>query len=356
MDQTLPFKLFATCIPVKGNQRSTICDLQRNRVHLIPNSLYELLQETLGQSLMQIKSIYGNEHDETIDEYFTFLEKEELIFYTNHPEKFPPISLDYVSNSQISNAILDIDQNSCYDVVEVIRQLDLLNCKYLEIRSYSPRKPLFFARILEAAKTSTVISIGIINAFEQGITENEWLDLCEAHKRVTSIFIHNSPDEKELSSPNLLTPICYITKAITSEKCCGQIDQGRFISYTETFSEFKHFNSCLNEKISIDSCGLIKNCPSMNENFGNVNDTALAGVLENSDFKRRWNITKDQISICKDCEFRYVCTDCRAYLDDPENEMSKPLKCGYNPNSCTWEEWSTNPLKKEAIGYYRIQV
>jgi hypothetical protein len=32
-----------------------------------------------------------------------------------------------------------------------------------------------------------------------------------------------------------------------------------------------------------------------------------------------------------------------------------PLKCGYNPYTCEWEEWSTNPLKQKAIGYYGMR-
>jgi hypothetical protein len=34
---------------------------------------------------------------------------------------------------------------------------------------------------------------------------------------------------------------------------------------------------------------------------------------------------------------------------------SKPLKCGYNPYTCEWEEWSTNPLKQKAIDYYGMR-
>ena len=40
----------------------------------------------------------------------------------------------------------------------------------------------------------------------------------------------------------------------------------------------------------------------------------------------------------KDCKFRYICTDCRAYLANPNDMYSKPLKCNYNPYSATWEK------------------
>ncbi len=47
-----------------------------------------------------------------------------------------------------------------------------------------------------------------------------------------------------------------------------------------------------------------------------------------------------------------MCTDCRAYVEDPNDNLSKPLKCGYDPYTGKWEEWSTNPLKKTAMKHY----
>ena len=93
----------------------------------------------------------------------------------------------------------------------------------------------------------------------------------------------------------------------------------------------------------------------MKEHYGNIKDTTLQDALAHPDFKKYWFVNKDQISVCKDCEFRYICTDCRAYIENPEDMYSKPLKCGYNPYTCEWEEWSTNPLKQKAIEHYGMR-
>jgi hypothetical protein len=71
-----------------------------------------------------------------------------------------------------------------------------------------------------------------------------------------------------------------------------------------------------------------------------------------SNFKQVGNIIKDQVEVCKDCEFRYVCTDCRAFLEKPEDIYSKPLKCGYNPFTTIWEDWRQSPLKRNIHEYY----
>ncbi|MNX99984.1 hypothetical protein D3C86_1324620 [compost metagenome] len=72
-------------------------------------------------------------------------------------------------------------------------------------------------------------------------------------------------------------------------------------------------------------------------------------------FKEHWFTKKDDIAVCRDCEFRYVCTDCRAYVEDPADAYAKPLKCGYDPYANVWEDWSTNPLKQQAITYYGLE-
>lgn len=53
----------------------------------------------------------------------------------------------------------------------------------------------------------------------------------------------------------------------------------------------------------------------MSQAFGNIKDTTLEETLQDPNFKKYWKLTKDEIEICKDCEFRYICTDCRAYTE-----------------------------------------
>jgi len=93
----------------------------------------------------------------------------------------------------------------------------------------------------------------------------------------------------------------------------------------------------------------------MAKSYGNIRDTKLLDVVNDPEFQKVWHIKKDEITKCKDCEFRHICTDCRAYIENPNDIYSAPLKCGYNPYTCEWEEWSTNPLKQQAIDYYGMR-
>jgi radical SAM protein with 4Fe4S-binding SPASM domain len=73
----------------------------------------------------------------------------------------------------------------------------------------------------------------------------------------------------------------------------------------------------------------------MLEDFGDIRTTPLREALEMPGFRDRWSVTKDSVGVCRDCEFRYICTDCRAYTDggDP---LGKPAKCTYDPYTATW--------------------
>ena len=136
----------------------------------------------------------------------------------------------------------------------------------------------------------------------------------------------------------------------------------KFIINNKFYSESLNHNTCLNRKIAVDINGDIKNCPSMVKSYGNIRDTSLLRAIQQPGFKRYWDINKEQVAVCKDCEFRYICTDCRAYTEDPYDtsgpdgtNLSKPLKCGYNPYTGEWSKWSTNPLKEKAIEFYGME-
>lgn len=97
------------------------------------------------------------------------------------------------------------------------------------------------------------------------------------------------------------------------------------------------FNTCLNKKLSIDENGLIKNCPSCSKYMGFANEAAaLIKASDSSQYAYYSRLKKDDIDVCKDCEFRHVCTDCRQYLTDSGNVLSKPAKCTYNPYTARW--------------------
>ena len=200
--------------------------------------------------------------------------------------------------------------------------------------------------------------ISILTNYNKKLLTNDIIDLSFNYPIFGRIIFMSSPEEKRLDH-NLIN-IHFAKKEYFYLKSCGEINKEYFSCNNINYQEANKFNSCLHKKIAIDKDGNIKNCPSMPQSFGNIKDTTLEEALNHQDFKKYWNLTKDNIEVCKDCEFRYICTDCRAYTERTHTnseglDISKPLKCGYNPYTGEWEEWSTNPLKEKAIKYYGME-
>jgi hypothetical protein len=56
-----------------------------------------------------------------------------------------------------------------------------------------------------------------------------------------------------------------------------------------------------------------------------------------------WSATKDQVMVCRDCEYRYVCFDCRPLSEAAAAGRADYLhapypRCTYNPYTGEWSE------------------
>lgn len=349
------FKLFACCIPVKGASRSIICDLQRGSFEYIPNILYDIVIDVPNLTLNEIKEKFEFKFNDIIDSYFEFLIEHELGFWCNKNEisDFPEIEKTWESPSTITNAIIDFDKKSKHNVEKVCRELDILGCKALELRFYDEIEIDNLSDILGCFQKSRLRSISLIMKYDTKINKQDWERLCCDNQRVKQVVFHSSNSNRVIDLQKTYTKLTFQTNTFDSELCCGVINSKYFSVNIDLFTEAQSFNTCLNRKISIDKHSNIKNCPSSKIAFGNINETSLIGIAKNIEFQRLWLINKEEINVCKKCEFRFICTDCRVYLQDTEDIYSKPLKCGYNPDSCEWEEWSLNPLKQKSMDIYK---
>ncbi|MBB5623581.1 SPASM domain peptide maturase of grasp-with-spasm system [Pedobacter cryoconitis] len=335
------FKLYANCIPVKGASRSIICDIQRGRYNFITNDLYEILSEQSDLSINDIFSFYGAENKEILEEYFHFLSSEEYIFFCEFEELglFPKLDLHWESPSIITNAIIDVGIDSNHNFPDIFIQLEDLGCKALQLRFFTETTLNEVSEILAFTESSSITSLEVIIPYPIKVTtKQEYISFASSNLRLSLVIFHSAPQNSVLENESLpCTYILFTEDQINDESHCGVISKSYFTLNIESFSEAQLFNSCLNRKISIDKSGNIKNCPSMSLSYGNIKFQTLKEVIRMKEFKKVWSINKNQINICKDCEFRYICTDCRAFISTID-VLSKPAKCNYNPYLETWEE------------------
>jgi SPASM domain peptide maturase of grasp-with-spasm system len=241
--------------------------------------------------------------------------------------------------------------------VKLFKSLDNLNVKYLQIRVYEYISVECLKNILSQTENTSIIGIEIFLKYKSRREVMKIISSIEINQRINSVIFFNAPknetlkkrDKKSAFSVNL------INQNIIGCVNCGLVSQNYFSINVKSYIKANNANSCLSGKISIDINGDIKNCPSMKESYGNLKNTTIESAINKTNFEKYWNIKKDEINVCKDCEFRYICTDCRAYIEDPNDIYSKPLKCGYSPYTNIWENWSLSSLKDKAIKYYELE-
>lgn len=339
------FKLYACCIPVRGARRSTVCDLQRQTYRFIPNALYEILTVHRDRTVSEVKAAYGHGGDAEIDAYFRFLIEQDFGFWCDAPESFPRLDLTWDAPEVISNGIIDIGPGSTHDFRTLFAQFDDLGCKALQLRFFCEYPLSALRSVICLTDRGRLRSVELILRYGPDYGEVAMRELLRDHPRISGIVVHAAPFSQVIR-PGGPATIAYSTQQVNSEAHCGQVHPAYFAPRLGVVAEAQAYNTCLNRKLSVDQHGDIRNCPSLPTSFGNAARTALRDAAQRQEFRRLWTINKDQIETCKDCEFRYICTDCRAYVRVVGDLYSKPAKCAYDPYTAQWGVGDT----REAAG------
>ncbi len=341
-------KLYSDCAIIDGYLNSLIIDFQRGSYVVVPKTLSIVLKKCETQSIDELRKEIDKDSLIHFDSYIDFMLKHEFGFITNIPENYTYFRN---KNSNIEEYNL-ICEN--HNFILNGNLLGNLNISAIYLRIDKKINIGETSQILnKLIRNDSLTFVSICADYNENIAVDDIKMLGYKYPMIGCLYLYSSPKTKTKVHDEIT--IEYNSNKYFGFKNCGLISSNYFRCNNKLFTESLHHNSCLHKKISIDVHGNIRNCPAMPESFGNIKDTTLEAALNKPGFKKYWNITKDQIEICKDCEFRYICTDCRAYRENPEDIYSKPLKCGYNPYTAEWEEWSTNPLKQKAIDFYGMR-
>ena len=329
------FYVFSDCFITNGIKRISILDISRKKIHFLNADYLDLFEMMAKEKIGKIIACLDTDKD--IGYFSAFIQKLmnlDLGMFVDDISLFPPIEIKWETPSWITNAIIDIRHIS-HDFEMIANELNRCRCKHVEIRSYEILEISNIQTIISSFKEKSFLSVNLITKYDE---DKDYLKKIMTFTKNNTLFhltFHGVPKEKV---ENFITNrINVISGFLDSSQCCGKISKNSFLLPSiQLFMENQLYNGCLNKKISIDENGEIKNCPSMKRSFGNIRDTSIFEVAQNEDFQKIWSINKSQIKVCKDCEYRCICTDCRAYIENPDDIFSKPVKCSYNPNTLKW--------------------
>jgi SPASM domain peptide maturase of grasp-with-spasm system len=312
--------------------RSAVYDIQRKDYCFIPNDLCDILINEKGRSLNELKLRYS---EETIEAYFNYLFQEEICFPCDKAdlELFPELDIQWHIPFEFETAIVDFKQDTLKLLDRIVEELDTYAIPNVQLRFF---EEINEKQLLEVVNQFSNSKMKFFEFILPDCFSQEFIDQIARNNTKVSLFVLTNSNKKERRDVEQAT-IFETPEKISSSIQCGLIQPEQFAIETRTYCESVQFNSCLNCKLGIDSEGNIKNCPSMSKSFGNIKDTCISEAMKHPDFKKYWSISKDKIEVCKDCEYRHMCTDCRAYLKQPGNIYSQPAKCNYNPYIAKWK-------------------
>ena len=326
------FKLFPNCVITKGYEKSIIVDLQRFSYTIIENELVALL---IHLKSICIESFQKNNEKEIFELFINLLydlKVKELGFFTNIPNQFPELKLEWDAPSEITNAVIELNNKNCNILPKILIQLNLLRCRDIQIRFDDKLDLIKFSNFLNVIENSQIKNIEIICKYNSELRQKDLLIFLNNNYRIVKMLLFSSPENKKISH------LFYTTLNLAELTFCGETSKDTFTPNISFYTESNNFNSCLNRKISINAAGDIKNCLFCSESYGNIQEINLKEAIEKSGFRGSWTITKDQIDVCMDCEFRYICTDCRCFIKNEEDIYSQPSKCNYNPYIAKWRD------------------
>ncbi len=288
---------------VNGYLRACIYDLSRNDYLFVPNKANDIIEKINFKKKSEI--VLSDLEYKWLD---IFLLKELFFLVPKKAAKnFPKLNLDWESPSLITSSSVEYSSN-------FQRSLDLLDeliCKQITIFCDSEE---YIEEI--ANKHLCVTNFQNVDFLIKG--KNKSIDI-NCYKEQFNVINDISFLNKRKENNNFFSPFLVVN--------------------IDFFSESQKFNVYFNRKIHIDNNGNILNNYKSQEVYGNINSISdLNQFIDDISILYEWNVNKDKIDICKDCELRYMCLDDRKPIKKNINDTYfNNLECRYNPYIAKWE-------------------
>ena len=325
--------IFSNCLFVKGACKGIMFDIQLKKLCSVPNSLCEFAEKFNNCTLKNIFANFDKTEYQLLNEYIVYITQNLMgaILPQSAIKSFTKLNTLYNSPYHFENATVDICNNPVNEILERLLKLENVGVPHIQLQFLQPLQTEYI-EIFKYIENSSFHSLRILSKYNN-ISDEE---IFKNFKKIDSIIFYDSPTDNKKTEQNKLL-IWYSTAKNCN--CQGTVKKEYFSLATSHFALSQYFNTCLYKKIYINSEGNIQNCP-YSKPFGNIDNLSVTQIRllsENSTFTKNWNVTKDKISVCKDCEFRHFCTDCRVFIKGKNDIYSQPKNCKYNPYIAKWE-------------------
>ncbi|MCO5259476.1 MAG: grasp-with-spasm system SPASM domain peptide maturase [Crocinitomicaceae bacterium] len=316
MNNTESYILSSNCLFVKGHSKNLLIDIQRGDWYHIDFDLPDIDIPIEKFEMETLSHLIDNQIILKIPDSIK--------------NQFPKLKYEYDFPAIIESVIIDRNKDSIYSIPILLSKLDDFLTKFYQFRFFDAVCLEDLEKILKYTENTIVESIDFIVPFDEEIFNYVSLNI-NSYPKINSVIFTNF--NKDVTTYKVNNKFIFTSQEIKSDSCCGIVHPSFFSSNKKHIFKSMNYNSCLYKKIGVDVNGKVKNCPSMKDVICSFEDLQTIDVKQlETDY---WFINKDTISVCKDCEFRYICTDCRVKVVNDEH--SRPSSCIYNPYTNKWK-------------------
>lgn len=327
------FKFYSSCIPVIGAKRGIIYDLRRGDLYYLPKTILEILDEYSTFELHKLFEDYKSQIN-ILKKYLNYLVNNELIFFTNNLENFPCLDKTFKKPFVLDILLLEIDN---FDLTKkkLVESQEVNSLGFTEIVLISNtnsienlEKILFLLDKTKVQTLSYFIDFKYFNFDKINLLSEKFL-------RLREVIVFNCPKGNDLEKRGNIN---FLTLSIDDFLLLKITNVNDFVVNINAYTESQKYNLFYNRRIYVDNKNNVKHGIKEIGNFGNLKISKIVEILSSNNFTNLWNISKDQIEVCKDCEFRYICPDNRIPIKkDAELYYYHNNDCNYNPYTNQWK-------------------
>ncbi len=335
------FRLHGNCFMVKGASKALIYDLFKNRTVGVSTNIAELYETELKiHPYQDVLERYASWKDQ-INKFTQHLIENDFAFFTDEPDSFPPMNIDFDLKKRIYSSVIELDSSLFKEYAKLFDNLLALDCSifYIIIRDESID--------LRALKKLLGIFKESRATWVQVIMDEVYFNFQElneiTHDMRINYKIYNAPKDEIVEGRWWLEESVYKFKLIEYSTspfdlhANSQYGYEHFYPTQSTFTESQNHNPFFNLKLCISKNGEYKNDLSFSQSFGNFQTRSLQELLKDENFTKLWYLSNDKIEKCKDCQHRFQCVS-NSNINELDGNYHKTNSCNYDPYTDTWHE------------------
>ncbi len=322
---------------MKGYRRSAVYDFQRSYYRLVPNDLANVLDKIDGLTPMQALDHFRAVESD-FKQYLELLLDREYVMLVE-PDMyacFSELKVTFRTPSVITNTIIDLrtDTNMTF-IQECVNLLAELHCYHIMFRWPNGTTLADIENVATKLDNTHLENV-------QFMYDEQWAEgkigaqrLIDRWPWLAAIYLTNAHAQEWGVEHNPVRSVLCIAHGMNE----FEVDRERMLVQQRLYNESQWHNTFANRKLHIDSLGSFSNTPfsAKRWSFNHEDLSEIISIVKTDEFKVDWDVTKDNIDVCRNCEHRHMCVDPVLPVKRNDSSYYRPRECAYNPYICKWK-------------------